>query len=293
MGDIQGMGGMHGRAEHPRQPGADDLAQVPEIDTSSPHASRMYDYALGGKNHFAADRAAFDNAAQSAPNIRIGLRANRDFLGRATRYLAAEAGIRQFLDIGSGLPATNNVHEVAQRAAPDARVVYVDNDPMVAAHARALLIGGERGRTGYIQADLRDPKSILTDPAVRNILDLGQPVALMLVAVLHFLTDDDNPQAIIGTLLGALPSGSYLAASHLTAEHNPARIAGGQRAYRQGGIPSQARDSDIFARLAFDGLDLIPPGVVLVSEWHPDPDDPGPRPLPAEVNMYGGIGRKP
>jgi SAM-dependent methyltransferase len=292
------MGGMHGMAEHSRQPGigdpaADDLTAVPEIDTSSPHASRMYDYALGGKNHFAADRAAFDVVAQRSPNVRTGLRQNRDFLGRATRYLTAEAGIRQFLDIGSGLPATNNVHEVAQETAPDSRVVYVDKDPMVLTHARALLIGDRQGRTGYIQADLRDPESILTDPVVRDILDFGQPVALMLLAVLHFLVDDDDPKAIVAALLNALPPGSYLVASHATAEHDPASIIGGQRAYTQGGIPSQARDSDVFARLAFDGLDLVPPGVVLVSEWRPDLETAAPRPLPAEVNMYGGIGRKP
>lgn len=261
-----------------------------EVDTSRPHSARMYDYAIGGKNHFAADRAAFDEAARHAPPIRTGLRENRKFLGRVTRYLAQEAGIRQFLDIGSGLPATNNVHEVAQRAAPDARVVYVDNDPMVLAHARALLVGDARGKTGYIRADLRDPEAILADPVVRGTLDFSRPVALMLIAVLHFLTDDDRPRDIVETLLGALPPGSYLAASHLSAEHDPQAVGGAGQAYRQGGIPSQPRDCDVFARLAFDGLDLVPPGVVLASEWRPD--DGAPRPTPAEVSIYGGVGRK-
>jgi hypothetical protein len=164
---------------------------------------------------------------------------------------------------------------------------------MVLTHTRALLVGGEQGRTGYIRADLRDPRSILTDPVVVDILDFGQPIALMLLAVLHFLVDDDDPKTIVAALLDALPSGSYLVASHATAEHDPVSITGGQWAYTKGGIPSQARDSDVFARLAFDGLDLVPPGVVLVSEWRPDEETAVPRPLPAEVNIYGGIGRKP
>ena len=263
----------------------------PDIDTSRPHPARMYDYYIGGKNHFAADRKVADKALASWPSGRIGLRENRRFLGRAVRYLAAEAGVRQFLDIGSGLPATNNVHEVAQAAEPSSRVVYVDNDPLVLAHARALLASAPDGRTAYVQADMRDPVGILSSPVVREVLDFGQPIALMLIAVLHFLDDEDKPDEIIGALLDALPSGSYLAASHMTMEHDPVAVGGGQQAYRDAGITMHSRDADQFARLAFTGLEMVPPGVVLVSEWRPDVT--GPRPTPAEVSCYGGIARKP
>jgi len=263
----------------------------PDIDTSRPHPARMYDYYIGGKNHFAADRAVADRALTSWPAGRIGLRENRRFLGRVVRYLAAEAGIRQFLDIGSGLPTTSNVHEIAQAVDPRSRVVYVDNDSMVLAHARALLASAPGGRTAYIQADLKSPFDILSSPVTRSVLDFTKPVALMLVAVLHFLQEEDKPEAVLSTLLDALPSGSYLAASHITTEHDPVGVGGGQRAYREAGIPMHTRDADEFASLAFSGLELVPPGVVLVSEWRPDSD--APRPNPAEVSCYGGVARKP
>jgi hypothetical protein len=267
------------------------MSELPsEIDTSKPHPARMYDYALGGKNHFAADREMADKVLQGSPTGRTIARENRAFLGRAARYLAGEADIRQFLDIGTGLPTTNNVHEVVQAVAPTARVVYVDNDPMVLAHARALLTSSPEGRTAYIHADLHHPTAILSDPATRDVLDFNRPVALMLVAILHFIPDSDKPAEIIATLLDALPSGSYLVASHGTAEHNPAEAAAVLHAYREGGIPFQLRDSDEFARLAFSGLELVPPGVVLVSEWRPE--GTGPRPLPSEVSCYGGVARK-
>jgi hypothetical protein len=269
----------------------EELESVPEIDTSRPHSARMYDYFLGGKNHFAADREAAANVLRNSPYARTIARENRAFLGRAVRYLAAEAGIRQFLDIGTGLPTTNNVHEVAQAVAPTSRVVYVDNDPMVLAHARALLTSASEGRTGYIHADLRDPAAILSDPVTRDVLDFSQPIALMLVAILHFIPDEDKPAEIIAALLDALSPGSFFIASHATAEHNLDGAAGGMRAYRQARIPMQLRDSDEFARLAFSGLELVPPGVVLVSEWRPEGS--GPRPKPSEVNCYGGVARKP
>ena len=268
----------------------DDLS-VPEIDTSRPHPSRMYDYYIGGKNHFAADRELADAALAHWPSGRIGLRENRRFLGRVVRYLAREAGIRQFLDIGSGLPTTANVHEIAQGVDPSSRVVYVDNDPMVLAHARALLASSPEGRTAYIQADLTSPADILSSPVVRSVIDFDQPVALMLVAVLHFLGEEDKPETVLKTLLDALPPGSYLAASHITAEHEPEGIAAGQRLYREAGIQMQIRDSDEFASLAFSGLELVPPGVVLVSEWRPE--SKAPRPTAAEVSCYGGVARKP
>jgi len=251
----------------------------------------MYDFFLGGKNHFAADRQTAQAVLANAPTTLVTARENRAFLGRAVRYLVAEAGVRQFLDIGTGLPTTANVHDVAQAVDPSARVVYADNDPLVLAHARALLTSSPAGRTAYIQADLRDPAAILAAPAVREVLDFSQPVALMTVAVLHFILDEHKPAAALATLLDALPSGSYLAASHVTGEHLPAEAAATTRTYRSSGVPLQLRDSDEFARLAFAGLDLVPPGVVLVSEWRPEGS--GPRPAPAEVNCYGGVARKP
>jgi hypothetical protein len=263
----------------------------PEIDTSRPHPARIYDYGLGGKNHFAADREVADKVIESWPAVRTAGRENRAFLGRTVRYLAAAEGIRQFLDIGTGLPTTNNVHEVAQDVAPSSRVVYADNDPLVLAHAQALLTSAPAGRTAYIQADLRAPEEILSSPVVRSVIDFDQPLALMLVAVLHFVQDEDKPAEIIEVLLDALPPGSYLVASHVTGEHDPTGPAAGQRAYRESRMRAQLRDSDVFARLAFSGLELVPPGVVLVSEWRPEGD--GPRPAPDEVNCYGGVARKP
>ena len=164
-----------------------------EIDTSQPHIARMYDYYLGGKNHFAADRELADKVIAAIPGMRTGPRENREFLGRTVRYLAGEAGIRQFLDIGTGLPTTNSVHEVAQQVAPSSRVVYVDNDPLVLTHARALLTSSEEGRTAYIQADLHNPQEILSSPVVQSVLDFSQPVALLLLAVLQFIPDEDGP----------------------------------------------------------------------------------------------------
>jgi S-adenosyl methyltransferase len=270
---------------------AADDSPVPEIDTSRPHPARMYDYYIGGKNHFAADRAVADAALTHWPSGRIGLRENRRFLGRAVRYLAGEAGVRQFLDIGSGLPTTANVHEIAQAVDPSCRVLYVDNDPMVLVHARALLTSAPEGRTAYIQADLKSPLDILSSPSVRSVIDFDQPVALMLVAVLHFLGEEDKPETVLKTLLDALPSGSYLAASHLTLEHDPEGVGGGQRVYREAGLSMNARDADEFASLTFSGLELVPPGVVLVTEWRPE--SKAPRPTAAEVSCYGGVARKP
>ncbi|HEX9030886.1 MAG TPA: SAM-dependent methyltransferase [Streptosporangiaceae bacterium] len=262
----------------------------PVIDTTKPHSARVYDFYLGGKDHFAADRETGEKAMQSWPAVRTAVRENRDFLARAVQYLVREAGIRQFLDIGTGLPSASNVHEVAQSIAPESRVVYVDNDPIVLVHARALLTSTPEGRTAYIDADLREPEKILAHPAVTETLDLTKPVALMLVAILHFVADEEDPAGLIGTLLDALPPGSFLVATHVTPEHDPVAVGGLERAYRQGGMTGQARTSAVFAELAFGGLELIDPGVVLVSEWR-RPD--GPRPAPEEVNWYGGIGRKP
>ena len=263
----------------------------PKIDTTKPHSARMYDYFLGGKDHFATDRETAQKAMASWPAVRTAVRENRAFLGRAVRYLVAEAGIRQFLDIGTGLPSANNVHEVAQEVAPSCRIVYVDNDPLVLAHARALLTSSSEGKTAYIHADFREPERVLADPATRQTLDFTKPVALMLVAILHFLPDSDDPRRLIQTMLDALPSGSYLVATHVTPEHDHEGVMGLERTYQAAGVAAQSRVVDEFADLAFRGLDLIDPGLVLVSEWRPD--SPGPRPLASEVNWYGGVARKP
>jgi len=262
----------------------------PEIDTSRPHSARVYDYMIGGKNNFAADRETAAQVLKHSPNAHTAARENRAFLGRAVRFLTAEAGIRQFLDIGTGLPTTNSVHEVAQSVDPACRVVYCDNDPLVLAHARALLTSSREGRTAYIQSDARDPEAIMASPVVRDVLDFSQPIALMLVALLHGIADEDKPAEIVATLVDALPSGSYLVASHLTMEHDTDPGAS-QRVLRGAGIAMQKRASDDFARLAFTGLELVPPGVVLVSEWRRAAS--GPHPSPAEVNCYGGVARKP
>jgi hypothetical protein len=266
--------------------------RVPEIDTTRANPARMYDYLLGGKDHFKADRDAIAGLLRAVPTARTGAGENRAFLGRAVRYLVAEAGIRQFLDIGTGLPTANNVHEVAQSVVPESRVVYVDNDPIVLAHARAMLISHPAGRTAYIQADLHDPDAILRHPAVRETLDLGQPVALMLVAVLHFFPDDQDPAGIVSALLAALAPGSYLVASHTTADYtDPRAAADGVQAVHRAGVPFQTRTADEFTELAFADLGMIEPGLVPVSEWRPEAD--GLRPLPAEVGYIGGVARKP
>ena len=252
--------------------------------------ARVYDFWLGGKDNFAADRAVADRVAAAYPDIRIAVRAQRAFLARSVHFLVTQAGIRQFLDIGTGLPTANNTHEVAQAVAPTSRIVYVDNDPLVLAHARALLTSTPEGRTAYIHADLRDPASILNDPVTREVLDFDQPIALMLIAILHMIPDEEKPAELLATLLDALPSGSYVVASHITGEHN-AGAASSERTFQQGGMAAQWRDSDVFARLTFNGLDLVPPGVVLTSEWRND--DPSPRPTPADVSAYGGVARKP
>jgi hypothetical protein len=259
------------------------------IDTTKPHPARMYDYYLDGKDNFVADREAAAGVLKSFPHIRVTARENRAFLGRAVRYLAAECGVRQFLDIGTGIPTAGNTHEVAQSIAPDARVVYVDNDPIVLAHARALLTSSTvQGATSYIDADLREPEKIIE--RARAILDFSQPVAIMLIAILHFAPDDWNPRGILDTLLDAVPAGSYLVASHVTPEHDPEGWAGVEEVYHQGGIPLQTRTAEEFEELAFTGLTEVPPGVVLVSEWRRPENKVAPS--PAEVSCYGGIARK-
>jgi S-adenosyl methyltransferase len=262
------------------------------LDPSVPNPARRYDYWLGGKDNFAADRASGDKVAAVFPAIRTAAIENRRFLRRAVTYLAREAGIRQFLDIGTGLPAAGNTHEVAQAIDPTARVVYADNDPMVLAHARALLVGVPEGVTAYLDADLRNPDTILADADLHRTLDLTQPVGLLLVAILHFLSDEDDPYAIAGRLVAALAPGSYLVASHATKDLLPPDIiAHADAANAESKINLRFRDRAEFTRF-FTGLDLVSPGIACVSEWRAE-REPTPRPSPAEVAVYGAAARIP
>ena len=263
-----------------------------DLQTDRPHPARVYDYLLGGKDNFAADRAAAEAGLRANPNSRIPPRANRAFLGRAVRYLAGEAGISQFLDIGTGIPTSPNVHEVAQAVEPAARIVYVDNDPIVLTQARALLTAGPQGRTAYIDADLRDIDAILGSAELQRTLDLGRPVGLLLIAVMHFIPDEDDPWALAARLLAALPSGSYLALSHLTGDFDPAAWEGVVAVYRRSGVTMKVRPKPDIERF-FAGLDLIDPGVVSLPRWRPDPSDVGRPPSDAAVSVYGGVARKP
>ncbi|MBD0293467.1 MAG: SAM-dependent methyltransferase [Jiangellaceae bacterium] len=267
-----------------------DTAPFGDIDTSVPHSARVYDYWLGGKDNFAADRALGDAMVQAIPTLPVMARANRAFLGRAVRYLAAEAGIRQFLDIGPGIPTAGNTHEVAQEIAPDARVLYVDHDPLVLAHARALMTGNSKGQTEFIMADFLEPEKILGEPAFARTLDLNQPVALMLVAILMYFHDSDDPQGIVKTLLDALPSGSYLAVSHPTADFDPVAVRAAVDAATAAGITLVPRDR-AGVEAFFDGVELVEPGVVPLLAWHPDESIAGED--PDTVWYYGGVGRKP
>jgi S-adenosyl methyltransferase len=262
----------------------------PKIDTSVAHSARIYDYILGGKDNFEADRKAAEAAIARNPTMAIGMRANRAVMRRMTAYLAAEAGVRQFIDIGTGLPTSPNMHEIAQRIAPESRVVYVDNDPIVLAHARALLISTPEGACTYIDADARDPETILADPRLSGTIDLSQPVALMLFGILHFLPDSDDPRSVVARFLAALPSGSYLAIQHPTTDFYPPGV-GSQSAYRGAGIPFQYRSKDEFARF-LDGLELVDPGITPMVEWRPELE-PDPQPRPSEAGAYAALARKP
>jgi hypothetical protein len=257
------------------------------IDTSVAHPARRYDYWLGGKDNFAADRQSGDAIAATFPTIRTAVVENRRFLHRAVSFLAGAAGIRQFLDIGTGLPTANNTHDVAQRIAPESRIVYVDNDPLVLVHARALLTSSPEGATAYVDADLRDPDKILNGPDLRRTLDLSRPVALMLIATLHFIPEEDDPYAIVRRLVAALPSGSYLAVSHATSDYLPPELVADISSGRHG--QGRLRTRAEFARF-FDGLELVAPGVVPLAEWRAD-DEPEPRPTAAETAMYAGVAR--
>ncbi|WP_354639509.1 SAM-dependent methyltransferase [Kitasatospora camelliae] len=269
--------------------GADAPPPPVDLRPEIPHPARMYDYYLGGKDNFPADREAAEKVLGLSPLVRISALANRAFLQRAVRHLA-EQGVRQFLDIGTGIPTAGNTHEVAQRVHPDARVAYLDNDPIVLVHSRALLAGTGHGGVTVLQADLRDPKAILSDPQVRSVLDLDRPVALLLFAILHFIDDADDPYGIVRTLVDALPSGSYLAMSHGTADFStPDQAAKGPAVYRNATAQLTMRSREQVLRF-FDGLELQEPGLVTAPLWRPD--QPA-QPTDGEVAIWAGVGRKP
>jgi hypothetical protein len=268
-------------------PGNPGQGQALVIDTGHAHSARVYNYWLGGKDNYAADREAAEQAIAANPRIVADVRANRAFLARSVHHLAAECGIRQFLDIGTGLPTASNTHEVAQAAAPAARVVYVDNDPIVLVHARALLTSTPEGATAYLDADLRDTGAILT--AAAQTLDFAQPIALMLLIILHMVPDADDPYGIVGTLVEALPSGSYLVLAHPASDIRAAKMAEMTRRVNQrmSGPPATMRDRAAITRF-LDGLDLLEPGVVQPQQWRPEPGVLG----PAQVTAWCGVARK-
>ena len=255
------------------------------VDTSVARPAGVYNYWLGGTANYPADRAAAQQAMTAYPDLALSARANRAFLARTVRWLAGQ-GVRQFLDIGTGIPVRNNTHELAQAIAPDCRVVYADHDPIVAAHARSLLTSSPEGTTDYLDADLREPDKILTASA--RTLDLGRPVAIVLMAVLQFVTDSESPQDIIGALLDAVPAGSYLVVSHPASDIDAAAMAEMARRLNRLMVQPVALRSRAEVTRFFDGQRLIEPGVVRIPEWRPD--SPADRGIPS--TMWGGIGQK-
>ena len=255
------------------------------VDTSKPSMARMYDYALGGSHNFAVDREAAERVLQANPDGRLGMYANRAFLRRSVRYLVA-AGITQFLDIGSGIPTVGNVHEVAQHANPDCRVIYVDIDPVAVIHSQQILAGNDRATA--IQADVRQPDRILDHPDLRALLDLDQPVALLMLCVLHFIPDDQDPAGLVGRYRDRLASGSYLAISHVTGDDDSENHANAMNVYSRVMTQVNLRTSSQVTAL-FAGFDLVEPGLVFVSHWRPDPGDD----TTTALYYYSGVGRKP
>ncbi|MDA0566459.1 SAM-dependent methyltransferase [Streptomonospora sp. S1-112] len=259
----------------------------PEIDSSVAHPARVWDYWLGGQDNFAADRETGDRILAAFPDMVANARADREFLGRAVRYLAGQAGMRQFLDIGTGIPAAGNTHEIVQEVAPGSRVVYVDNDPVVLAHARALLVGDGSVRTDYVDADLRDPEGVLA--AAAATLDLDRPVAVLLLGILEFVPDDGQAAAIVQRLLAAVPGGSHIVIAHSTNEVHTAAMEEAARLWNAGGsTPLRLRDAAGLERL-LAGLEVVDPGVVSCALWRPDPAEDEPSP----VAQFGAVARKP
>jgi S-adenosyl methyltransferase len=263
------------------------VSEPVDLKTDQPHPARMYQYWLGGKDNYAADRELGDRMAQLLPSLPGAARANRAFMLRSSRYVARERGIRQYLDLGTGLPVTPNLHEVVQQIAPQSRVVYVDNDPIVLVHARALLTSDPRGATAYLDADIREPGRILE--AAKATLDFSEPVAVSLIAILQLIPDDSVVRGILDELLAVLCPGSTLAMSAITADSDPEQVGAAVRAANAQGVPvtprTLARTEALFA-----GLDLVEPGVVLAHRWHPDDDTPDLD--DRDVHVYVGVGVK-
>ena len=245
-----------------------DVHELPKIDTSVAHIARVYDYWLGGKDNFTVDREVGEKVLEIHPETVLSVQANRKFLERSVRYLATTEGISQFLDVGTGLPSANNTHEVAQAAIPQARVVYVDNDPIVLAHARALLTSSPEGATGYLDADIKDTDEILAGAA--RLLDFSQPVGVMLVAVLHMLRDAERPQAIVNRLMSAVPAGSFLVISHLASDIEQETMAEMGRTLNKSMTQQFTMRTRAQVTAFFGGLTLLAPGVVRTHEWRPD-----------------------
>jgi len=265
-----------------------DEAVDPRLNTQVPHIARVYDYWLSGKDNFTVDRVAAEEAIAAFPGIKDSAQANRAFLRRTVRYLTAVEGVRQFLDIGTGLPSVSNTHEVSQAAAPDSRIVYVDNDPLVLAHARALLTSSSEGNTAYLDADLQDTAAILEQAA--STLDFTRPVGIMLLAILHYVPDLTEARRIVARLLAAVPAGSFLVISHAGTDLLPDQVAAFEKSLNAH-LPAErrhvARPRDLVTSF-FDGIDLVEPGVVRVSDWHPDSPEESATP----TILWGGVARK-
>lgn len=264
------------------------MSALDRLDTDTPHSARIYDYWLGGKDNFAVDRAVGEAMIEAIPGMRYMAGENRKFVHRAARDLVEKEGIRQFLDVGTGIPTSPNLHEIAQKAAPETRVVYVDNDPIVLTHARALLLSSEEGRCEYLDADLREPRSILTDPDLTETLDLSKPIGLTLIAILMLLADEDDPWSKVAELRDAMPSGSCLAITHPTADFNVHEVQQAVAAATGAGMTLVARTREAVARL-FGDWELLDPGLVPVSMWRPDTSVEDPN----AAYYWAGVARKP
>jgi hypothetical protein len=270
--------------------GVDGEGEQPEIDTTVPHEARMYDYWLGGKDNYASDRALGDLIRAQIPTISEMAKANRAFLDRAVGFLAGEAGMSQFLDIGTGIPTAPSVHQLAQDIDPATRVLYVDKDPLVLAHARALMSGTTEGRTAFILGNFMEPDALLASPQLQSTLDLGEPVALLLIAILMYFDParGEDPYPVVRRLVDALPSGSYVAITHPTGDFDPEAMAGVRAVSGQAGVPFLPRNQAEVA-MFLDGLEPVEPGVVPVLTWRPD----GPVVDPHAAYYWAGVGRKP
>ena len=268
---------------------ADEQSGDPAFDPSQPHIARVYDRLLGGKDNFAADRAVADKIIASMPMVQIGVKAQRAVLERVVRYLVTDAGISQLIDIGSGLPTADNVHQVAQRLNPAARVVYVDNDAIVLSHARALL--ADEVMTIAVAGDLREPQKIMADPAIRGHLDFDQPIGLLLCGILHHITDAERPRELVAALIDALPGGSYVFIHHLLDSADPA-VAAVQAAMQSSMGRGQFRTLEQIRDL-FCGLELVEPGLVHVPDWRPDHAVADIRDHPVLRLALAGVARKP